>query len=77
MISATYRCFLRVEAGAAGIDMQGYTFHRPSKDGFHGENRYSFTVGNPKEVMMDPDIIEKQCALIEKVHAKGAEVLLS
>ncbi len=66
-----------VEAGAAGIDMQGYTYHAPSKSGFWGEDRYSFTKGNPKEVVTDEEIIAKQCALIEKVHAMGAEVLLS
>ena len=27
---------LAVEAGAAGIDMQGYTYHLPSKSGFCG-----------------------------------------
>ncbi len=70
--------FLRaIDAGAAGVDMQGYTFHAPSKDGFCGEDRYSFTKGNPKEVVTDPAIIEKQCAFIETVHEKGAEVLLS
>ena len=66
-----------VEAGAAGIDMQGYTFHAPSESGFYGENKYSFTANNPEEVVTDPVIIEKQCALIEKVHSMGAEVLLS
>ncbi len=66
-----------VEAGADGIDMQGYTFHRPSKTGFFGEDRYSFTKNNPKEVVTDPAIIAKQCDLIERVHAAGAEVLLS
>ncbi len=71
-----------VEAGAAGIDMQGYTFHRPSKEGycgdeFCGNNLYSFTKGNPKEIVTDEAIIQKQCALIDEVHSKGAEVLLS
>lgn len=66
-----------VEAGAAGMDIQGYTFHRPSKDGFFGEDRYSFTKGNPKEVVTDTAVIDKQCALIERVHRMGAEVLLS
>ena len=66
-----------VEAGAAGIDMQGYTYHIPSKSGFCGEDRYSFTKGNPKEIVTDEEIIAKQMALIEKVHAMGAEVLLS
>ena len=66
-----------VEAGAAGIDMQGYTYHAPSESGFYGENKYSFTVNDPEEVVTDPVIIEKQCALIEKVHSMDAEVLLS
>ncbi len=70
--------FLRAaEAGAAGIDMQGYTFHLPSKNGFCGEDQYSFTKGNPKEVVTDEAIIAKQCELIEKVHSMGSEVLLS
>lgn len=66
-----------VECGAAGIDMQGYTFDEKSKDGFFGEDKYSFTKGNPKEIVTDSEIIAKQCDLIEKVHSKGAEVLLS
>jgi len=71
-------CFLRaVEAGAAGIDMQGYTFAPDSKMAFHGENKYSFTKNSPREVVTDGAVIDKQCALIEEVHAKGAEVLLS
>ena len=70
--------FLRaVEAGAAGIDMQGYTFHLPSKEEFFGEDKYSFTKGNPKEIVTDEGIIAKQCEFIEQVHSKGAEVLLS
>lgn len=66
-----------VEAGAAGIDMQGYTFHILSRSEFCGKDHYSFTKDAPKEVVTDPAIIEKQCALIEKVHSMGAEVLLS
>ena len=70
--------FLRaVEAGAAGIDMQGYTFHLPSKNEFCGEDKYSFTKGNPKEIITDDEIVAKQCEFIETVHSKGAEVLLS
>jgi len=70
--------FMRaVEAGAAGVDMQGYTFHLPSKDNFCGEDKYSFTKGNPKEIVTDENIISKQCDFIERVHSKGAEVLLS
>ena len=70
--------FLRaVEAGVAGVDMQGYTFHAPSKNEFCGEDKYSFTKGTPKEVVTDPVIISKQSEFIETVHSKGAEVLLS
>lgn len=70
--------FLRaVSAGVAGVDIQGYTFHLPSKNEFLGENKYSFTKANPKEVVTDENIISKQCELIEKVHAMGSEVLLS
>lgn len=61
-----------VEAGAAGIDMQGYTFHLPSKDNFCGNDEYSFTKGNPKEIVTDEFIISKQCDFIEKIHSKGA-----
>ena len=66
-----------VEAGAAGVDIQGYTFHASSKDEFCGEDKYSFTKGNPKEVVTDSEIISKQSEFIEIVHSKGAEVLLS
>ncbi len=70
--------FLRaIDCGASGIDMQGYTFDVQSKDGFFGEDKYSFTKGNPKEIVTDSSIISKQCELIEKVHSKKAEVLLS
>ena len=70
--------FLRaVEAGAAGVDIQGYTFHTPSKTDFCGEDKYSFTKNNPREVVTDESIIAKQCELIERVHSMGAEVLLS
>jgi hypothetical protein len=70
--------FLRaIRAGAAGVDIQGYTFDLPSKTAFVGENKYSFTKDNPKEVVTDPAVIAKQCAFIEKVHALGGEVLLS
>lgn len=66
-----------ISAGAAGIDIQGYTFDPKSKSSFCGEDRYSFTKGNPKEVVTDKNIISKQRELIERVHSMGAEVLLS
>lgn len=66
-----------ISAGAAGIDMQGYTFDEKSKNGFFGEDKYSFTKGNPKEIVTDAGIISRQCEFIEKIHFMGAEVLLS
>lgn len=68
---------LAVEAGAAGVDMQGYTFCPEAKEGLVGEDLYSFTKGNPKEVVTDPAIIAKQCEFIDRIHEMGAEVLLS
>lgn len=66
-----------VRAGAHGIDMQGYTYDIASKSAFVGEDKYSFTKGNPKEVVTDAAVISKQCELIERVHSMGSEVLLS
>lgn len=66
-----------VRAGAAGVDMQGYTFDAKSKAAFCGDDRYPFTKKHPKEVVTDPAVIARQCAFIETVHSMGAEVLLS
>lgn len=66
-----------VHAGAAGVDMQGYTFDTKSKNEFFGDDKYSFTKGNPKEIVTDITIISKQCNFIEEIHSLGAEVLLS
>lgn len=68
------------EAGAAGIDMQGYTYDFASREKFDknfSNAKYSFEKYNPKEVVLNENIIEKQCKLIEKIHAEGGEVLLS
>lgn len=69
-----------VKAGAAAADIQGYTFDLPSKTAFNEDYAncdYSFIKGKPKEVVLDPKVIEKQMEFIEKVHFEGAEVLLS
>ena len=44
---------------------------------FVGEDKYSFTKDNPREVVTDENIISKQCELIEKFHSMDTEVLLS
>ena len=66
-----------VKAGAAGVDIQGYTFDTKSKGGFYGEDLYSFTKGNPREIVTDEKTIAKQCDFIETIHSMDAEVLLS
>jgi len=66
-----------VEAGAAGVDIQGYTFHAPSKDEFCGEDKYIFSKNGPKEVVTDEAVIKRQREFIGRIHEKGGEVLLS
>lgn len=69
-----------IEAGASGIDMQGYTFDYESKHHFKAEyapTDCGFAHLNPKEVVFDSTVIDRQMALIERIHAMGAEVLLS
>ena len=66
-----------VRAGASGVDMQGYTFHAPSKGGFFGEDKYSFTKKSPREVVTDSAVIDRQLDFMERVRAEGGEILLS
>ena len=68
------------QAGSTIIDFQGYTYDLESKTSFREENKkydYSFVSANPKEVVMDPVIIQKQMDLFKKVKEMGCEVLLS
>ncbi len=71
---------LAAEAGAAAVDMQGYTFDRAAKDAFVDDEfipedmKFLKTV-RPKEVALKPEIIEKQRAFIKRIHDIGAEVL--
>ncbi len=73
---------IALDAGAAGVDMQGYTFepNRDAKATFKkawiGDNM-SFVLACPNEVSLNPQTIEKQKDFISIVHAKGGEVLLS
>ncbi len=76
------RVELLLKAARAGmaVDIQGYTYDLYSKHNFREEFSdlgYSFIKGNPKEVVVDPQIIKKQMELIENVHEMGGEVLLS
>ncbi len=67
-------------AGAAAIDMQGYSFDAPSKKQFDSrfaDAGYSFIQGAPREVVVNPEVIERQKAFIGEIHAIGAEVLMS
>lgn len=69
-----------LEAGASCIDMHGYTFDLPSKDAFDerfADAPYSFVKSKPREVVVNPEVIEKQMDVIERAHAMGREVLIS
>lgn len=68
------------KAGASGIDMQGYSLDFKSRDVFDDNfstSELPFVQYKPKEVVVNPKVIEKQCEIIEKIHADGGEVLLS
>lgn len=74
------RLLQAVEGGVSGIDLQAYTYDRPAKAHLRPEYAdagYSFLHDDPHEIVLDERIIERQCALIEKVHSMGAEVLMS
>ena len=69
-----------VECGAAGIDIQGYTFStdtRATQEKFGDPEKHPFITARPKEVLMDPALIEKQVKAVEKVHSLGGQVLMS
>ena len=68
-----------VEVGAAGIDMQGYTFCKEPRATLADKDakKYPFITANPKEVVLDDEIITKQRKIIDKVHSLGGEVLMS
>ena len=68
-----------VQVGAAGIDMQGYTFCKEPRATLVGkdEKKYPFVTANPKEVVLDDAVITRQRQIIDRVHALGGEVLMS
>lgn len=71
-----------VDAGAAAVDIQGYTFDIDAKSGFVDdewipEGLEFLKEHRAKEVALKPEVLEKQKAFIREVHEKGAEVLAS
>jgi hypothetical protein len=71
---------MAIEAGAAGIDIPADVFdphHASFANAPEGTVQPHGGKEVPKELSKDPAVIEKQMQLIEKVHAMGAEVLLS
>ncbi len=71
---------LAAEAGAAAVDMQGYTFDRAAKDAFVDDEFVPDGMEwlknvRPKEVALKPEVLAKQRAFIDRIHAMGAEVL--
>ncbi|MDF2722782.1 MAG: type 3-dehydroquinate dehydratase [Paenibacillus sp.] len=66
---------LAIEAGTAGVDIPADFFDPNYTSYVHAQPDY--TGKQPKELSMDPAVIDKQRKLIETIHAMGAEVLLS
>ena len=71
-----------VDAGVSAVDLQGYSFDDTAKlefvDAEHVPEELEFLKElKPNEVALKPEVLEKQRRFIEKVHEKGAEVLLS
>lgn len=65
-----------VEAGAAAVDIPADTFD-PNPADWMGGTRVDPLDTQPRELSMDPAVIEKQRRLIKQVQDMGAEVLLS
>ena len=65
-----------IDCGAAGVDIQAHYFDPDPRSSLIGSGR-SFAEANANEISLRPEIIDRQMDLIERVHAKGAEVLLS
>lgn len=66
--------------GAAGIDMQGYTFcaaPQASLQKYGSTETHPFIKKSPREVVLDPEAAEKQAETIRRVHSLGGEVLMS
>lgn len=67
-------------AGAACVDLQGHTFSKEdtrSSLSLPQAAELCFTERLPKEVSLEPEVIEKQTEYIRAIHDLGAEVLLS
>jgi len=71
---------MAAEAGVTAVDIQSYTYDWSLRDEFKGEHVTDdmlFAQATPREIAIDPDIVEKQKTLIEKFHSMGTEVLMS
>ncbi len=71
-----------VDAGVSAIDIQGYTFCPGAAKEFLDaeylpESLRSLSDKNPREVTFHPEVVDRQKRLIQTVHEKGAEVLIS
>lgn len=69
------------EAGADCVDIQAYTFGGKALDEafapYEGKEGYSFAAKKPREINLDPEVLEKQRQWIRKFHDAGADVLMS
>lgn len=69
------------KAGADCVDIQAYTFGGKALDAefepYIDKEGYSFAAKKPKEINVDPEVLEKQRQWIRKFHEAGADVLMS
>lgn len=71
---------MAAEAGVSAVDLQAYSYDADAKGRFQEEfatEEMPFAAARPKEIALNPDIIQQQVALIDRLHALGTEVLMS
>ena len=71
---------MAIEAGADCIDMQNFSFDRPSRERFdreHAPEDMIFAHTNPREVTLNERALARQKELISFAHERGCEVLIS
>ncbi|HEX2951885.1 MAG TPA: type I 3-dehydroquinate dehydratase [Armatimonadota bacterium] len=71
---------MAAEAGVSAVDLQAYSYDVDAKERFQEEfatDEMPFAAARPKEIALNPDSIQQQVALIDRLHALGTEVLMS
>lgn len=67
---------IAIDAGAAGVDVPADVFD-PEHADWNGRTPGFLPDGPAQELSTDPGVIERQRALIDDIHARGAQVMMS